>query len=86
MRRVLEQATGLHMGFLALIDEDTAAFSAYLAARKLPKETDAENAARAEATERANQDATDVPLRTLEACVPRPGSRKKRRPSATPAP
>ena len=70
MRRVLAQASGLHADFLALIDKDTAAFNAYMAARKLPKETDAEKTARAEAIERATQNATTVPLRTLEACVP----------------
>ncbi len=70
MRDVLARANGLHATFLALIDEDTAAFNAYMAARKLPRETDAEKAARAAAIEEASKTATDVPLKTLEACVP----------------
>lgn len=70
MQRVLTRGDALRADFLALIDEDTAAFDAYMAARKLPRETDAEKTARAHAIESATQTATTVPLRTLEACVP----------------
>lgn len=49
---------------LELIDEDTKAFDAVLAARRLPKETDAEKAARQKAIDLANVLATTVPTQT----------------------
>lgn len=69
MRRVLSRGDALRADFLALIDEDAAAFDAYMAARKLPRGTDAEKTAREEAVEKATKMATTVPLRTLEACA-----------------
>jgi formiminotetrahydrofolate cyclodeaminase len=47
-----------------LIDEDTKAFDAVLAARRLPKETDADKAARQKAIDAANVLATAVPMQT----------------------
>ena len=47
-----------------MIDEDTKAFDAVLAARRLPKETDAEKAARKKAIDEANILATAVPMQT----------------------
>jgi glutamate formiminotransferase/formiminotetrahydrofolate cyclodeaminase len=47
-----------------LVDEDTKAFDAVLAARRLPKETDADKAARAKAVDVANLLATTVPMQT----------------------
>jgi methenyltetrahydrofolate cyclohydrolase len=52
-----------------LVDEDSRAYDAVVAAYKLPKGTDAERAARKEAVARAMAFATDVPLQTLEACL-----------------
>ena len=49
---------------LELIDEDTSAFDRVLAARRLPKETDAEKAARKKAIDEANVLATAVPMQT----------------------
>jgi formiminotetrahydrofolate cyclodeaminase len=49
---------------LELIDEDTKAFDGVLAARRLPKETDAEKAARRKALDEANLLATTVPMQT----------------------
>lgn len=49
---------------LELVDEDTKAFDAVLAARRLPKGTDAEKAARQEALDVANVLATTVPMQT----------------------
>jgi glutamate formiminotransferase/formiminotetrahydrofolate cyclodeaminase len=49
---------------LELVDEDTKAFDAVLAARRLPKETDADKAARARALEAANVLAATVPMQT----------------------
>ena len=52
---------------VALVDEDTAAFDKIMAAFGLPKGTDEEKAARAEAIENATLYATQVPLRTMKA-------------------
>ncbi len=52
---------------VALVDEDTAAFDRIMAALGLPKGTDEEKAARAEAIEKATLYATQVPLRTMKA-------------------
>ena len=49
---------------LELVDEDTKAFDGVLAARRLPKETDAEKAARRQAIDAANVLATTVPMQT----------------------
>jgi formiminotetrahydrofolate cyclodeaminase len=52
-----------------LVDEDTAAYDAVLAAYRLPKRTDEEKAARKAAIDRAMEGATSVPLETAKACV-----------------
>ena len=49
---------------LELVDEDTKAFDGILAARRLPKETDADKAARQKAIDEANVLATTVPMQT----------------------
>ncbi len=49
-----------------LVDEDTEAFNRIMAAISLPKGTDAEKAARAEAMEAATLYATQVPLQTMK--------------------
>lgn len=52
---------------MALVDEDTAAFNRIMAVFGMPKGTDEEKAARAEALESATLYATEVPLRTMKA-------------------
>jgi formiminotetrahydrofolate cyclodeaminase len=49
---------------LELVDEDTRAFDGVMAARRLPKETDAEKALRKRAIDEANVLATTVPMQT----------------------
>ena len=49
---------------LELVDEDTKSFDAVLAARRLPKESEAEKAARQSAIDAANVLATTVPMQT----------------------
>ena len=55
--------------FVIAIDRDTDAFNEVIAARRLPKKTEAEKQARLAAVERANQAATRVPLAVLERSV-----------------
>jgi formiminotetrahydrofolate cyclodeaminase len=49
---------------LELVDEDTKAFEAVVAARRLPKESDADKAARQRAIDAANVLAATVPMQT----------------------
>ncbi|MBD5317355.1 MAG: glutamate formimidoyltransferase [Bacteroides sp.] len=52
-----------------LVDEDTEAFNRIMAVFGMPKSTDAEKAARAQAMEEATLYATQVPLKTMEAAL-----------------
>ena len=52
----------------SLIDEDSDAYKAVVAAYRLPKGTDAEKAARRVAIDQAMRGATEVPLQTMRAC------------------
>lgn len=54
---------------LALVDEDTAAFDRIMAALGMPKGSEEEKAARAEALEAATLYATEVPLKTMKAAL-----------------
>lgn len=51
---------------LELVDEDTRAYDEIVAARRLPKETDEEKAARKAAIDRATLVATTTPMQTAE--------------------
>ncbi len=61
-----ERGQALMQKLLALVDEDTEAFNRIMAVFAMPKGTEAEKAARAEALENATLYATHVPLRTAE--------------------
>lgn len=52
-----------------LVDEDTKAFTHFMDAMKLPKETEAEKTFRAEQMQKASLFAMDVPLKTAEKCL-----------------
>lgn len=54
---------------LALVDEDSRAFEALMAAYGMPKQTPEERAARQAAIEQATRGAIDVPLRTMRAAL-----------------
>ena len=62
-------AQSLKDWFLEAVDRDTAAFHAVLAAARLPKASEAERQARAQAMEAANMGAARVPLEVLESSV-----------------
>lgn len=61
-----EQGQILMQELLHLVDEDTAAFNRIMAVFAMPKTTDEEKAARAEALQEATRYATEVPLRTMQ--------------------
>ena len=69
MQEVGARGQALKDWFMAAVDRDTDAFNAIIAARRLPKKTDEEKAAREAAIELANQHATRVPLEVLERSV-----------------
>jgi formiminotetrahydrofolate cyclodeaminase len=64
-----ERGRSLTDRFLALADEDAAAYGDYAAAMKLPRATDEERAARDGALAAAARHASEVPLLCVEACL-----------------
>ena len=67
--RVVTEADDLRERLTALVDEDTAAFDAVMAALRLPKADDEQRTARSAALRRATIVAADVPGDTLAACL-----------------
>jgi formiminotetrahydrofolate cyclodeaminase len=66
LRRVAGEMDAARGELLGLADRDAEAFDAVMAAFRLPKGTDAEKAARAEAIQRAFAGAADVPMLIAE--------------------
>jgi glutamate formiminotransferase/formiminotetrahydrofolate cyclodeaminase len=69
MEKTRSDSEHLMSAFVRLINEDTESFNEFMAAMKLPKDTDEQKATRGAAMELASKNATEVPLRTLENCV-----------------
>ena len=67
MRRLIPPLHEAMKALLPLVDRDTRAFDAYLAAVGLPKETDAEKAARHAAMQAGLKEAVQVPLAVMRA-------------------
>lgn len=63
-----DKGQALMSELLMLVDEDTESFNRIMDVFAMPKGTDAEKAARAEALQAATLYATQVPLRTMKAC------------------
>lgn len=69
MRMIAEAASAARAEMLRLAREDALAYEAVVAARRLPKQNEAENAARSRAIAEANRLATEVPMRTARAAA-----------------
>ena len=69
MRSISEAARRAREEFLVLAREDSEAYDAVVAARKLARETEEEKAIRARAIENAGRLATEVPMRTARAAA-----------------
>jgi formiminotetrahydrofolate cyclodeaminase len=67
--RALERARSAGARLQELVDEDSAAFDAVMAAFRLPKATEEDKAARKLAIATANRGATEVPVETAGRCL-----------------
>ncbi len=68
MADIAARADALRQALAALVDADTAAYGAVMAAYRLPKETDDERSGRTAAIQAALRRAVEVPLETAAAC------------------
>lgn len=69
MQQLLAQSEGLRNELLALADRDVEVFTAVSACYAMPKETDAEKAARTAALQSALKAAAEVPFTVAEHCL-----------------
>jgi methenyltetrahydrofolate cyclohydrolase len=69
VRPIAEAARSARAEFLALAREDSEAYDAVLAARRLPKDSPEQKAARQQSIDEANRRATEIPMRTARAAV-----------------
>lgn len=68
LRKVVEKSEKLRGELLGMIEDDVAAFDAVMGAYGMPRDTDEQKAKRSEAIQSALKQATDVPLKCVEAC------------------
>jgi len=68
IQAALARLAALRGALLEMVHEDMIAYSGVMAAYRLPKATDAEKAARAEAVRRATKSSLGLVMRVLEAC------------------
>ncbi|MBO8153689.1 cyclodeaminase/cyclohydrolase family protein [Thermovirga sp.] len=68
MEKVIETGDTLKDRFLQLMEDDTEAFNDFMAALKMPKDTEEQKAARTKAMQEGLKKAVKVPLETLKAC------------------
>jgi formiminotetrahydrofolate cyclodeaminase len=62
LRGIMSEADQLHRTFSRLVDADTEAFNAVMAAFRLPKETEEQKGQRSQAIQQATRGAAEVPL------------------------
>lgn len=67
--RDFEAIQGFKQDLFVYVDEDTKAFSLFMDAMKLPKETDGDKAIRNAEIQKASNYALEIPLRTAEKCL-----------------
>ena len=68
-RRALEVADSARVRLLQLADDDARAYAAFGAARKMPRETAHEQAARDAASSAAAREASEIPLDVVRECA-----------------
>lgn len=69
MEGIKVKSEALRAKFVTLMNEDTESFDIFMATIKMPKATDEEKVVRKKAMGEASKRATEIPLRTLEACA-----------------
>lgn len=69
VQALLERVNAVIAKLEVLVKQDMEEFEAYMAVFKMPKDTDEQKAARAEALQKAAKAATEVPLAIGEACL-----------------
>lgn len=69
LNRALEVGDRLRHRFISLADDDSRAYAGYMEARRLPKETADEQAARDAATHTAARRSTEAPLYVVRDCA-----------------
>ncbi|NPA74559.1 MAG: glutamate formimidoyltransferase [Euryarchaeota archaeon] len=69
VEKIGNEAQSLKHKFIELIDRDTEAFDAFMAAMKLPKKTEEEKMLRAAEMEKATKHAIEIPMETLRSSI-----------------
>jgi len=69
MAEIADEADGLRLDLLALVDEDAHAFDEVMAAFTLPKETEEQKATRSQAIQEGYRSATETPLRVCSSAL-----------------
>jgi methenyltetrahydrofolate cyclohydrolase len=69
MKAVLSDTETLRVELEQMIEQDAAAFDRVMIALRMPKETDAEKAARTDSLQQALVDAASVPMAVMDMCV-----------------
>ncbi len=68
VQEINNSVCSLMTGLEELMEEDMAVFKNFMAICRLPKDTEAEMAAREEALQKALQDSTEIPMKIARAC------------------
>ena len=66
MWKIIEEAESLRINLLKTMQQDSTAFEAWMAANRMPKDTEEQQASRATAIEAATRTAIETPLKTAE--------------------